>query len=444
MMVLNRRGAAISFVTLAAGGALVLLAPRVGEAAAALIVVAVCVIASSLPFFPPWSITLLLWIIAPLMLWRFDPAYSPWNVARGSAHSVLIVFLAGFAFAVAARRHGIDEKLTRGALRFARGNHIRLIALLAAATLWLSAWISNVAAAALMFGAVRPLLRKHVINYGQQRTAILAIAIAANLGGLATPIGTGANAIAVAAIRTETRVTFLEWIIFAVPFAVLSITIIVGLAVLILKPPPLHPIMPRGQPAIGKFDIRTAIIFGGTVVMWLAEPVHHVETHVVAAIATALLLVTRAIGWRELKRMDWGSLLLIAGGIGIGYVMQTSGAAQTLVDLLPISADRPRLALFFLCLLSAFLASVMSNTGTAALLIPVAMTLIPAPSTAILIALATGLGFPFAISTPANAMAVHYGARQRDLMLASLPAIVAGSALLALTGPAILRALGVL
>jgi hypothetical protein len=72
------------------------------------------------------------------------------------------------------------------------------------------------------------------------------------------------------------------------------------------------------------------------------------------------------------------------------------------------------------------------------------MTLIPAPSTAILIALATGLGFPFAISTPANAMAVHYGARQRDLMLASLPAIVAGSALLALTGPAILRALGVL
>src|SRR5688500_382881 len=223
MMVLNRRGAAISFITLAAGGALVLLAPSVGEAAAALIVVAVCVIASSLPFFPPWSITLLLWIIAPLMLWRFGPAYSPWNVARGSAHSVLIVFLAGFAFAVAARRDGIDEKLTRGALRFARGNHIRLIALLAAATLWLSAWISNVAAAALMFGAVRPLLRKHVINYGQQRTAILAIAIAANLGGLATPIGTGANAIAVAAIRTETRVTFLEWIIFAVPFAVLSI-----------------------------------------------------------------------------------------------------------------------------------------------------------------------------------------------------------------------------
>jgi sodium-dependent dicarboxylate transporter 2/3/5 len=415
-----------------------------GESAAALIVVGVCVIASSLPFFPPWSITLLLWVIAPLLLWRFGPAYSPWNVARGSTHSVLIVFLAGFAFAVAAHRHGIDEKLTRGALRFARGNHVRLIALLAAATLWLSAWISNVAAAALMFGALRPLLRKHVINHGQQRTAILAVAIAANLGGLATPIGTGANAIALAAIRSETRVTFLKWMVFAVPLAVLAITIMVGLAVLILKPSPVHPIMPRSRSGIGKFDIRTALIFGGTVVMWLTEPLHHVETHVVAAIATALLLVTGAIGWHELKRMDWGSLLLIAGGIGIGYVMQTAGAAQTLVDLLPISGDRPRLALFFLCLLSALLASVMSNTGTAALLVPVALALIPAPSTAILIALATGFGFPFAISTPANAMAVRAGARQRDLMLASLPAIIAGSALLAVTGPAILRALGVL
>jgi sodium-dependent dicarboxylate transporter 2/3/5 len=191
------------------------------------------------------------------------------------------------------------------------------------------------------------------------------------------------------------------------------------------------------------FDLRTAVLFGAVVVMWLAEPLHHIEAHWVAVGGVVMLVATRAIHWADVRRMDWQSLVLIAGGIGLGAIMNQSGAARMLVEWLPIHADSPRVSLFVLCLLSAMLAAIMSNTGTAALIIPIAIALVPNPSTAILVALATGLGFPFVISTPANAMAVQQGADPRDLLRFGVPTIILGSALLAFTGPFVLGLLGI-
>ena len=413
------------------------------EAGSALLVIVTVVVISAADVVPVWGITALLWIATPLVLWQYGSEYAVWNVVLGSFHPVLIVFFTGYAFAAAAHRHGIDERLTMAAIRIAKGDHFKLIILIAVATVWLSAWISNIAAAALMFGAVRPLLRRHLISHSQQRSVILTIAVAANLGGMATPIGTGANAIAIAAVAPVTDVTFAKWMIFAIPLTAGLVAAMVFVANLHVRPVRLHPLTSHVSVPVKQLHRPTAVVFCATVVLWVLEPLHGVAAYQIAIAAAVLLIATRAITWTDVKRLDWGTLILIAGGIGIGTVMSESGAAHAIVNALPITGQRPTLSLFFFCLLSATLAGVMSNTGTAALLIPVAMTLLPNPSTAILIALATTLGFPFSISTPPNAMAVQYGVRPGDFVRVSLPAMIGGCLLLALTGRYALGLLGV-
>ena len=98
--------------------------------------------------------------------------------------------------------------------------------------------------------------------------------------------------------------------------------------------------------------------------------------------------------------------------------------------------------LFSLAVVSATLASVMSNTGSAALLIPLAGSVDPSPSSAVIVAVAASFGVPFGISTPPNAMAVAAGLRTQDLLVPGLVILVGGCAVVALTGQAVLRTFG--
>jgi sodium-dependent dicarboxylate transporter 2/3/5 len=110
---------------------------------------------------------------------------------------------------------------------------------------------------------------------------------------------------------------------------------------------------------------------------------------------------------------------------------------------LPLDDMPPTMRLFGLCLLCASMSALMSNTGTAAVLIPLAATIDPLPSTAIIIAVASSLGVPFVVSTPANAMAVAGGVRSSDLLIPGLVLMIGGCAVVTLTGPLVLRAVGI-
>ncbi|MCU0627392.1 MAG: SLC13 family permease, partial [Gemmatimonadaceae bacterium] len=150
-----------------------------------------------------------------------------------------------------------------------------------------------------------------------------------------------------------------------------------------------------------------------------------------------LLLVVRALPSRALLRLDWSTLTLIAGGLALGGLLEASGLAARIGALLaaPTLPETTRLAL--VCVAAAL----MSNTGTATLLIPLALQLAPGAATAILVANACSLGIPFTISTPPNAMVAARGLPARDLLAVGAPLMLAGLVLLVVTGPSVLRAL---
>lgn len=123
---------------------------------------------------------------------------------RWAADPVLALFFGGFALGAAASRHGIDVHIAEPALVLSRHRRRRLLALVIAATAALSMWISNIAAAALMLAALRPHLHHGERTQPFRGAMLLGVAMGANLGGMATPIRTGPNGIAIAHLELWT------------------------------------------------------------------------------------------------------------------------------------------------------------------------------------------------------------------------------------------------
>jgi sodium-dependent dicarboxylate transporter 2/3/5 len=294
-----------------------------------------------------------------------------------------------------------------------------------------------------MFGAVGPILGAPATTDAFRRALLLAIALAADVGGVATPIGSGPNGIAIAAVEARHKIAFIEWMAFGVPLALGLVTAVVVMVLVLFRPTGRFDIAPSERPRLDAKAWIFSSVLALTIILWLAEPLHGLPAWVVAAGAIGLMIVLGLLGQRDLLRLDWGTLLLIAGGIGLGALLDRSGGVRLFASALPLNTIPYVFALLGFCLVCALLSALMSNTAAATLLIPLAATVDASPSTAVLVAVAASLGVPFVISTPPNAMAVANGLRSKDLLLPGIALMVGGCLLVALTGPWVLHAVGI-
>jgi sodium-dependent dicarboxylate transporter 2/3/5 len=392
---------------------------------------------------PPYVTTLALIGAVPLVLGGTEPRYHLGPVLRWAADPVLVLFFGGFTLGAAAARHGVDVHIAERALALSRHRRGRLLAVVMAATAVLSMWISNIAAAALMLAALRPHLHQGEATQPFRRSLLLGVAMAANLGGMATPIGTGPNGIAIAHLEVSTHITFLQWMGFALP---LMIGMLALAYLLIARAHRVEgesqPLGLRPEPLRGRSQ-SLVLVFVLGVAAWLSEPWHHVDA---PTVALGVAVVLFGGGWlrrEDLGRIDWSTLLLIAGGIVLGRLAETSGLLEAVAqnagtNALPIPV---RIAGFVV--IAAVMAALMSNTASAAMLIPLALGLGLPPSIAVLIAIGTSFGVPFTISSPPNAMAYGEGGLSaRDLLRIGLPLMIVGCLLVGLTGPWVLHAIG--
>ena len=393
---------------------------------------------------PPFVPTLVLWALTPLLLGGLEAEYRLSSVLGWSADPVLALFLGGFTLSVAASRYGLDEQVARWAVRLSRGGRASLLILTATATAVLSMWMSNIAAAAMMLVAMRPLLADVPEDDSFRRALLVGIAIGADFGGIATPIGTGPNAIAIATVSRTHTITFLDWMVFAFPLAFGLLA--AGILFLIFRfkvqgtAREIH--LPEHHETKGARGV--VAIFLVTVAAWLTEPLHGAPAAVIALLAVIALFGSGLLKRQDLARIDWATLVLIAGGIALGNLLEKSGLVRSVAALVPWAETPYLIRIFLLCFASALLSALMSNTATATMLIPLAASLDPSPSTVILIAVAASLGIPFVISTPPNAMVFGEGGiRTSDLLWPGLLLMLVGCLIVSLTGRFVLNLVGV-
>ena len=392
---------------------------------------------------PPYVPTFVLWACVPLFLQPFGDAFRLGKVLNWAADPVLVLFLGGFTLSVAASRYGLDSQVAHLALRFSKGNRVALLFLTAFATAFLSMWMSNIAAAAMMIVALRSLFVDVDKDNSFRRAVLLSVAFGANFGGMATPIGTGPNAIAISFVSKHEPLTFVTWMAFAVPLTIGMIIAGLFLLALIFKvkgKAKLHDV--QSHPLDGEAK-AVVIIFALTIIAWLSEPLHGTPSAVIALITTAVLFGSGLLKKKDLNQVDWATLALIAGGITLGNLLEQSGLVKATAASVPWMTFHPFVRLLTFCFASALMAALMSNTATATMLIPLAGSLDPNPSTAILIAIAASTGIPFVISTPPNAMVYGEGVKSSDLLFPGLILMILGCLLVALTGNYVLGLMGI-
>jgi solute carrier family 13 (sodium-dependent dicarboxylate transporter), member 2/3/5 len=404
---------------------------------------------------PPFVPTLLLWTLTPILLGSFDKKFDLPNVLNWAIDPVLALFFGGFVLSVATERYGFDKRLANLALRTAGKSFAKFLLLAMLLTAFLSMWMSNIAAAALMLAALHPILLNFEVDDALRRAVLVGIALGADLGGISTPIGTGPNAIAIASISETTHISFLGWMSFALPLSLGMLFLSFAFIWLRVRRQKSEWATRLGQLSEETFnpenlqsvrakELAFLLVLVGTVVLWLTETWHGISASVVSLGATSVLFLTRLLKKEDLLRVDWSTLLLIAGGITLGKLLEQSSLVKIIASEIAWTDLNATLALFLLCLASAVLSALMSNTATAVMLIPLAHALIPDPSTAILVAIAASFGIPFVISTPPNAMVYgEGGVRFGDLFLPGIIIMLLGCLIISLTGRSVLHMVGV-
>lgn len=412
-------------------------------ASRAVLVAGVCLVLWLSELVPPFVPTLLLLGATPVVLGPLAPDYRLSSVLTWCADPVLILFLGGFTLEVAAMRHGLDSAVARHVVRWSGGRPRPLLLLVMGGVAFLSMWMSNVAAAAMMLAALRPVLLAAPPGAPLRPALLASVALGANLGGMATPVGSGPNALAVSAASAFAPVTFAGWMAFALPLTALMLLLGFGLIVLRFRVsgPLTLPAAPATR-ALSPSGRRVLAVSAACVAAWLTEPLHGVPAPVVALGATALLFGTGLLRREDLGRLDWSTLLLIAGGLALGKLLEHSGVVAHALDGARLEALPREARLGALVVVAAVLSALMSNTGTAAMLLPLALSVEPSASTPILVAMGCSFGIPFAISTPPNAMAAGEGLDTSELLRLGLPLMLVGCLLVSVTGPWVLRLFG--
>jgi sodium-dependent dicarboxylate transporter 2/3/5 len=387
------------------------------------------------------------------------------EVFRGFADPIIFLFLGSFLIAEAMLHHGLNRRIAFQVLGlpFVGGRPARLLAAFAAITGLISMWVSNTATTAMMFPIAVAILsemsRRRSEQAGRTREfpqmkfgtgLMLVTAFAASIGGLGTPVGTPPNLIGLGLIeqRLGIKVTFLQWMSFGVPLAVVLIAF---LTFYLNRGCPAEPALLSnsaewlraeksrlGPLARGEWNVLLA--FSVTIVLWLAPGFlavafgqHHFATQwmnrhfpeAITALLGGLLLFVLPVdfrrreftlGWEQAKGIDWGTILLFGGGLALGDLMFSTGLAQWLGEGLARALHvQSTLGLVMLFTAVAILMSeTTSNTASATMIVPVAIAVAQAAGInplppALGACLGASMGFMLPVSTPPNAIVYGSG-----------------------------------
>ena len=389
---------------------------------------------------PNWATSVLIIVVALLTVSdkglgffcnpEFGQLVSYKKIMSSFADPVVMLFLGGFVLAIMAERFGLDVTLAKSLLSiFGTKPKMVLLGFLIIISVF-SMFMSNTATAAMMLAFLAPVLHKLPSDDKGKIGLALSIPIAANLGGIGTPIGTPPNATAKGYLeQAGIDVSFGDWCVHMIPYVIIMI-ILAWVLLLVFFPFKTQKLVLEIPANDKKKDWKSKLVWATfiiTILLWATEQLHHISSNVVALIPLAVFTATGLFGKEEIKEINWSVLWLVAGGFALGYLLQDTGLAKVLITAIPFGSMSVILVLVVAGFVCYFLSNFISNSATAALLIPILIVVAEGmadPAAAnnaafiamggtqamiIFIAVCASIAMLFPISTPPNAIAASTG-----------------------------------
>ena len=346
------------------------------------------------------------------------------------ADPIIMLFLGGFVLAIAASKVGLDVYLARILLKpFGTKPKFVLLGFLTLISV-MSMFMSNTATAAMMLAFLAPVIKTLPQDGGGRMSLAMAIPIAANVGGLGTPIGTPPNAIAIGQLAAlGTDIGFAAWMIRMVPVVILMVLFAWWLLMHLypFKAEKIEINITGECEKDWKFWTVT-ITFLGTILLWMTGELTKLNSNVVALIPFAVFAVVGIFTREDFAKIDWHVLWMVAGGFALGTALNKTGLAAVLVESIPFGSWSAIAVLVIAGLLGWLLSNFIANSSAANLLVPILAVVGSAMAdnlagfggvTTLLVCVAASTSFAmlFPISTPPNAIACSTGLIKTNEMI---------------------------
>jgi anion transporter len=385
---------------------------------------------------------------------RLSAAEAATVTAAAFFDPVILLFLGGFTMAAALDKYGVSERLAVMLLSKAGKRPSRVLLVIMTLCVFLSMWVSNVAAAVLNSAIMLPLLRSLPPTSGWPKMVLLGIAYACNIGGMATPIASPQNVIALTALKTVAPaygLSFLDWMLVAVPICVCATLVCwlwlrwyfkTGLPRGIQTSMIASPQNP-GEDATPSESTPAAVdkgmgwrewyivgVVAVTVVLWcIFDNLEEIfgNMGIVALIPVLALYGPSLLTKQEFDSTPWSVLILMGGGLALGNGVKSSGLLKVIADGLgSLLAGQ---SLFVVALtfnaFAGILANFISSTVSAIIMLPIIAQVglsIGHPRSLVVgatIMCSGAMGLPVSSFPNANAMGARKSAHSNEAFLST-------------------------
>ncbi|KAI0050511.1 SPX-domain-containing protein [Auriscalpium vulgare] len=388
--------------------------------------------------------------------WIFSVMFSP----------TIMLLIGGFTIAAALSRTNIDRVLITRVLSLAGTRPSAVLLAVMGVACFASMWISNVAAPTLCFTLVRPILRTLPPKSPFGPCLVLAIALAANIGGQSSPISSPQNLIALQAM--DPPVDWAQWFAVALPVSATSIVLIWLLLLVSYRPARL----PTGdgyleiksiRPTRERFTLKqwwVSIVCLGTIALWCVEK--GIEDRIGDMGVIAIIPIVAFFGTGVLKKDDfeqflWSVVFLAMGGIALGKGVTSSGllVKMDIVIRSLVHGLSPYSVVLVLSGVVLVVSTFISHTIASVLLVPIASEVgakLPGNQANLLIFItglicSTGMGMPVSgfpnqtAATQEDEMGQLY-LSNTDFLKNGVPASIMATLVVATLGYALMKAIG--
>ena len=351
------------------------------------------------------------------------------QVYAGLSNSTVVLFGGMFVIGAAMFKTGLAEAIGVAVVKKAGTNEIPLMAAIMLVTIVLSSVSSNTGTVACLMPVIIGICQAAKIPASKE---LMPLAIAANVGGTITMIGTPPNVIVTGALAAAGLPTFgfFEFAKIGIPLSIIILlyTLFVGRHFL-----PVHNAGDMDEEAVKaakeeagsagdapksktKMWISGLILIG--VVLAMALGLKNLPLHTAAVTGAILCVITGCLKEKEAYAgIDWVTIFLFAGMLSVATAMDKTGAGKLIADTvvgMMGSNTNPYVLTAVLFLISNILTQFMSNTASAALLAPIGISIAqevgcdPKP---VLMALgiAASMAFATPMATPPNTLVLGPG-----------------------------------
>ncbi|CCF58682.1 hypothetical protein KAFR_0F00850 [Kazachstania africana CBS 2517] len=290
--------------------------------------------------------------------------------------SVIMLLLGGFTLAAALSKYNIAKVLSTHILSSAGTNPKVILLTIMFVASFVSMWVSNVAAPVLCYSIIQPLLRTLPRHNTFSKSLILGIALASNVGGMASPIASPQNIFAFGIMNSPP--SWVEWFIITTPVCIICNFIIWVMLLVSFPIDYKNTKILKLHRITDPFTVTqwfVSIVCVVTILLWcLSNKLSSQlgEMGIISIIPILLLFGTGLLSSDDFNNFMWNIVVLAMGGSTLGKAVSNSGLLATIAHLIKEEIQDESLIYiiitFGLCVL--VMATFISHTVSAMIVVP--------------------------------------------------------------------------